>query len=405
MTSPIEFLAAPGLDPLFWPNLRINRPSAWHGHVPFAHWLVAAMRPRQVVELGTHTGVSFVAFCQAVQRLGLDTRCTAIDTWEGDAHAGAYDDEVYLELAALITPRFAGIATLRRCLFDDARDDFADGSIDLLHIDGYHTYEAVRHDFETWRPKLSDQGVVLFHDIAVHERDFGVWRFWNEVTAGRPHFAFAHASGLGVLAVGAHVSAEVAALCAATPDMATRVRARFAALGEAQEQARAASAAAELAMPDAPPADLPHGERTAEIENLFVAERFEAPPQLSTLLLPRNAVARGAAGCAIWIVSPDGHDWRHGILHVRDFGGAVRIAFPGFANAGAQRFHLFVTNPIPAPEALPALLVEKLRGRWVPILLGTAHIPVCLPNRPPRAVHLLKGNALVADNREPTPEA
>ena len=54
------------LDPLFWDNLRAGQPSAWHGHVPFAHWLVAATRPRSIVELGTHAGVSYSAFCQAV---------------------------------------------------------------------------------------------------------------------------------------------------------------------------------------------------------------------------------------------------------------------------------------------------------------------------------------------------
>src|SRR5438045_2700612 len=42
--------------------------SAWLEHVPFAYWLVKALRPRCFVELGTHWGVSYAAFCQAVER-------------------------------------------------------------------------------------------------------------------------------------------------------------------------------------------------------------------------------------------------------------------------------------------------------------------------------------------------
>ncbi len=399
MTSEIANLADPGLDPLFWPNLRVDQASAWHGHVPFAHWLVAAMRPGLVVELGTHTGISFVAFCQAVQRLALPTRCVAVDTWEGDDHTGAYDDAVHRELEAFTTARFADIATLRRARFDEALGDFADGSIDLLHIDGFHTYEAVRHDFDTWRPKLSARGVALFHDIAVRERDFGVWRFWAEVTAGLPHFAFAHAHGLGVLAVGGDVAAPVLALCAAGSEVADGVRARFATLGQVQEQAHAAAAAAAVADPG--PGALPAGDKDAVIEKLYIAERFVGSPQLSTVLLPRDALKRGTGGCALWIVSPDGQDWRHGILHVQDFGGAVRVTFPAFANAGRKLFHVFVTSPVPAPEALPEMLVGKLRERWLPILLGTVHTQALVPNRPPRTLYLLQGTALVPDNREP----
>ena len=51
-------LLSPDLAPLFWTPDRLGLASAWWGHVPFAHWLVAATAPRLVVELGTHTGVS-----------------------------------------------------------------------------------------------------------------------------------------------------------------------------------------------------------------------------------------------------------------------------------------------------------------------------------------------------------
>ena len=68
-----------------------------------------------------------------------------------------------------------------RSTFDDALKHFSDGSIDLLHIDGRHFYDDVKHDYESWRPKLSQRAIVVFHDINVRERDFGVFRLWEEL--------------------------------------------------------------------------------------------------------------------------------------------------------------------------------------------------------------------------------
>lgn len=211
---------------------RITTFSAWHEHTPFAMWLIAVLRPQLLVELGTHYGDSYCAFCQAVSQLKLETKCFAIDTWAGDPHAGGYGGEVLAELRAYHDPLYGSFSRLLPSTFADARAHFADASIDLLHIDGYHTYEAVKEDFTTWLPKMRSGGVVLFHDTNVRERDFGVWRLWEELKLEYSHFEFRHGHGLGVLVVGQAGAPELQMLCAANTNKATLVGELFFALGQ-----------------------------------------------------------------------------------------------------------------------------------------------------------------------------
>jgi methyl-accepting chemotaxis protein len=192
--------------------------SAWLGHIPFASWLLDVQRPRSIVELGTHNGASFLALCQAVEAFQLSARVYAVDTWAGDEHAGFYGNEIYAELRDYQQRHYAGISEMMRMRFDQALEYFADGSIDLLHIDGLHTYEAVREDFETWRSKLSPRAVVLFHDSCVRERGFGVWQYWSEISSQFPSFEFTHTHGLGVLLVGDQQPAELLELATAAND-------------------------------------------------------------------------------------------------------------------------------------------------------------------------------------------
>jgi len=184
-----------------------------------------------IVELGTHFGMSYGAFCQAVKELGLDTHCYAVDTWEGDSHSGLYGPEVLAGLRAHNAFFYESFSRLIQSTFDQALEHFGDGTIDLLHIDGYHAYEAVKHDFESWLPKMSATGVVLLHDINVRERDFGVRRVWDEIKSRYQHFEFIHGHGLGVLAVGRVSSPEFQELLSATDDQMVTIRDFFFHLG------------------------------------------------------------------------------------------------------------------------------------------------------------------------------
>ncbi len=191
----------------FAPVHRLS-PSTWTGHIPFAMFLTDILKPRVMVELGTFYGTSYCAFCQAVQELKLETKCYAVDTWEGDSQSGFFGTEVLDDLKHYHDPLYGDFSRLIQSTFDESIEHFTDKTIDLLHIDGFHTYKEVKKDFEKWLPKVSERGVVLFHDINVREKDYGVWKFWEEIREEYPHFEFTHSHGLGVLAVGDECPAE-----------------------------------------------------------------------------------------------------------------------------------------------------------------------------------------------------
>lgn len=188
----------------------------WIGHIPFAFQLVATLKPRSIVELGVYNGASFCAFCQAVDALDLNATCYGVDTWEGDIHMGEFEEALYREISDYCEKHYSDVAVLIRKRFDDAVSLFDDKSVDLLHIDGTHTFEAVSNDYYTWLPKMSEKGVILFHDTnATYEtvgeasKDFGVKDFFDSIKGSYPHFEFKHCYGLGVLIVGEKVPKSV----------------------------------------------------------------------------------------------------------------------------------------------------------------------------------------------------
>jgi len=161
--------------------------TAWTGHIVFADWLVRRIRPEVVVDLGVDYG--FSTFCFALADIG---HVYGVDSFEGDAHAGnrnTYDlanskrQELGMENVTFI-----------KGLFDDVAKTW-ERPIDILHIDGFHTYEAVKNDYDVWTKFLKPEGVVLFHDTCVPH--FGVKDFFKEIEL--PKVNFAASFGLGVV--------------------------------------------------------------------------------------------------------------------------------------------------------------------------------------------------------------
>ena len=179
------------------PRIKRYLGDSWCMHLPFAYDLMRELAPTVFVELGVKLGESYFAFCQSAVENKIKVRCYGIDSWIGDRQTGGLDPEIQLEVAAY-NSRYSSFSELRTMFFAEAVKDFADASIDLLHIDGTHTYAEVKSDLESWLPKLSQNGIVLFHDVMLRGQGFGVWKLWQEITRSHDSFLFEFGCGLGV---------------------------------------------------------------------------------------------------------------------------------------------------------------------------------------------------------------
>jgi predicted O-methyltransferase YrrM len=171
-------------------QLITQKPTAWLGHGAFAVNLVALLKPKMTVDLGVDFGYS--TFCFAYPQIG---KVVGIDCFEGDIHAGqrsTYDHVIKLRDHF---KKYWNQTNVRfvKGYFEDVAQSW-EKPIDILHIDGLHTYEAVKQDFTTWSKFLQPNGVILMHDTVSFPNDVG--RFFKELPDYK--FNFQHTHGLGV---------------------------------------------------------------------------------------------------------------------------------------------------------------------------------------------------------------
>lgn len=124
--------------------------------------LAAVMRDldfRIGAEIGTRHGESAKLWCEALP--GLKLTCIDPYTVYHTRRSQEKQDAVY-EVAKQTLAPFD--VTILRKSSRDTVDDFGDGSLDFIHIDGDHTFDAIAMDLIQYVPKVRKGGLILVHD-------------------------------------------------------------------------------------------------------------------------------------------------------------------------------------------------------------------------------------------------
>jgi predicted O-methyltransferase YrrM len=167
--------------------------------------LLAQRPPATVLEVGTELGGTFFLLARVAAP---DALVISLDLpFSPGCLYPAWREKLYRNFAR----DRQRIVTLRdnshsRHALDTVHELLAGRPLDLLFIDGDHTYAGVKKDFEMYSPLVPSTGTIAFHDIVDGPESAvgGVPRFWRELKQTRPHLEFVKSWqqggwGIGVL--------------------------------------------------------------------------------------------------------------------------------------------------------------------------------------------------------------
>ena len=146
--------------------------------------ILKSLKPRICLEIGTAGGGTLFLFAQVANP---DATLISIDLPGGPFGGGypAWKIPLYKSFARYPTQRIH----LLRCNSHDqetlemVRGTLGSRKLDFLFIDGDHSYEGVKRDFEMYSPLVRKGGIIAFHDIVSGppENVGGVPEFWNDI--------------------------------------------------------------------------------------------------------------------------------------------------------------------------------------------------------------------------------
>jgi predicted O-methyltransferase YrrM len=162
--------------------------------------------PRAVLEIGTAQGGVFWLLCRIAAP---DATLVSLDLPPDERYSGG--QRISIDLQSMKEPGQT-IHAVHGNSHDPGTLDRVTGllagrPLDLLFIDGDHTYEGVNQDYRMYSPLVQAGGIIAFHDIVkTHWPGCQVDRFWNELAKNaslQPRAIFgrvpSHFGGIGVV--------------------------------------------------------------------------------------------------------------------------------------------------------------------------------------------------------------
>jgi cephalosporin hydroxylase len=133
--------------------------------------VVSKLKPQRVLEIGTHKGGTLWLWSQLATD---DAMIVTVDldhtTYEQGHLARNGQHILFVEGDSLLSDTQLRVERM-----------FGREPVDLLFIDGAHTYHAVMTDWQAYRPLVRDGGMIVFHDIIPADNPSEVHIFWEEL--------------------------------------------------------------------------------------------------------------------------------------------------------------------------------------------------------------------------------
>jgi MMP 1-O-methyltransferase len=156
------------------------------------------------VEVGAYCGKSTIYLGDACRQRG--ARLYSVDHHRGSPEHQKgqpfFDPETYFEPLDVVDTlpswraniTYAGLEDTVIGVVGDSKiigDDWAEGSLRLLFIDGGHESAQVKADYDAWMPTLEADGFLLLHDV---DPGVGPYEVWKQAHNDGFHEIFAQGS-------------------------------------------------------------------------------------------------------------------------------------------------------------------------------------------------------------------